>query len=321
MHNTWRRTVNNATYALGLLAGNETSHPRQVGSASGSTCIRPPLSFVRSKKFLDTPPPSHPKISRILRQNHLFRFAFERFPIARIKITYIMSYHYDSSSYNGWGDVDSRDANTYSQDSDTDHYDGLEMRSSRPPTSPSTFGPGTRKTRPALGAPFRQGSDNTSYDYRQPSTSSTSSSDSYSSEQHCCSSSSRRDPITGDHIRGETLLHQQSKPGSRYDDPTLGEWAEPNWVEPLSQLSPRPTRKRNSLNRPGMAGLRSNTRTSFTAEGDRVEEYTGEGSLRIGTHWVDEDEAFVQAPTGLQARGASKRRDGGVVNMSFRFSG
>lgn len=223
-----------------------------------------------------------------------------------------MSYNYNS---NGWGDVDSREAHSTSYpDSDTEPYDGLEMRSSRPPTSPNTFGPATRKSRrPPPGVPFRQGPESTSYEYRQPSTSSTSSassssSSSSSSDQHCCSASSRRDPITGDHIRGEPHLH--SRPLGRYDDPTAGEWVEPDWVEPLNSLSPRPNRKRDSGGRPG---LKSNTRTSFTANGDRVEEYNGQGSLRIGTHWVDEDGSTVQAPTGLQARGTGRaaRRDTG----------
>lgn len=51
-----------------------------------------------------------------------------------------------------------------------------------------------------------------------------------------------------------------------------------------------------------------NTRTSFTANGDRVEEYSGEGSLRIGTHWVDDqDEVAVE---GLGTRPGGRRGSG-----------
>lgn len=73
----------------------------------------------------------------------------------------------------------------------------------------------------------------------------------------------------------------------------------------------------------GRPGLRSNTRTSFTANGDRVEEYIGDGSLRIGTHWVDDEEGAAAATAvapmgGLGVRGG-RRGSSGYGRDAFQY--
>lgn len=174
-------------------------------------------------------------------------------------------------------------------DSSDDDDHGLEMRASRARISPSTFGLSTRKARrspPSM--PFRTAETESSMSSSSSSSTFSSASSSPESSHRCCS---QRD------YPSEHIIVVQNKPGGRYDDP------EPSWVEPLS---PRPSRKRNSVgsSRPGLG---SNTKTSFTADGDRVEEFNGKGSLRIGTHWVDE--GTVETPTGLGTRGGRREWD------------
>ncbi|KAH0609137.1 uncharacterized protein H6S33_001365 [Morchella sextelata] len=80
-------------------------------------------------------------------------------------------------------------------------------------------------------------------------------------------------------------------------------------LEMQHSLSPRPNAaKRNSSGSSAGRPVMKNTRTSFTANGDRVEEYSGEGSLRIGTHWIDDqDEVAVE---GLGTRAVGRRGSG-----------
>ncbi|KAH8151347.1 uncharacterized protein LAJ45_04549 [Morchella importuna] len=175
----------------------------------------------------------------------------------------------------------SRGLQTYSPpspaESESDPYaDGLEMRSTRPTTTSSTFGLSTRKPRRSPPrAPFG-GSETATHN-------------SHSSEQSCCGSRH-----TEEHLR------TPPKPAPRYDE---------EGPEMQHSLSPRPNAaKRNSSGSSAGRPVMKNTRTSFTANGDRVEEYSGEGSLRIGTHWVDDqDEVAVE---GLGTRPGGRRGSG-----------
>lgn len=172
---------------------------------------------------------------------------------------------YDQQLYHG----DDDDAATGSSSSH-----GLEMRVSRARTSPSTFGLSTRKPRlspPAL--PFHSSSN-----FQTETEGSTS--ESYHRRRCCQQHDSGAANENARDTAAAAAAAQGKVGGGHYDDP------EPSWVAPLS---PRPNRKRNSGGGSRPEGLRSNTKTSFTADGDRVEEFKGEGrSLRIGTHWDEE---------------------------------